>query len=459
MYRAKIERNICYLPYMKSNKLNLFDLTMIVIGLVIGLGIFRTSKDAADAALTPTIFFATWIIGGLVAFCGALTYAEIGSRYPVTGGYYKIFSYAYHPSIAFAINCIILVSNAASLSGVALIGAEYIAPILFGTGKTETVQPFLAMGAILLFYGVNLMGLRMSSKTQNVLMIIKITMLVVIIAILFFPSLYNQNPAPVPDSTGKDFWALLLSFGVALKAVSFTYGGYQQTINFGGEIQNPRKNIPRGIFIGIMVIISLYLAVSYSYYKVIGFMELKEETGIAAIVAERMFGPTGRYVSSILLFIAVLAYVNVLLLSNPRVMYAMSEDGILPAAFKKKNEKTDVLTVSLTAFAAICIIVLFFAKKFEDILSFTIFLDSIGMATSAATIFVLRKRTKNLDGTGVYSMKLYPLLPIIFVLTYIFVGTIIAISNPNYAWIGISVFVGFLLIYFLAKRFSKMKVD
>ena len=444
---------------MKSNKLNLFDLTMIVIGLVIGMGIFRTSKDAAEAALTPTIFFATWIIGGLVAFCGALTYAEIGSRYPVTGGYYKIFSYAYHPSIAFAINCIILVSNAASLSGVALIGAEYISPLLFEGDMVKDVQPFLAMAAIILFYGVNLMGLRMSSKTQNVLMIIKITMLVVIIASLFLPNLYNPNPAAVPDASDKSFWAILLSFGVALKAVSFTYGGYQQTINFGGEIQNPRRNIPRGIFIGIMVIIILYLAVSYSYYKVIGFMELKEETGIAAIVAEKMFGPTGRYVSSILLFVAVLAYVNVLLLSNPRVMYAMSEDGILPAAFKKKDEKKDVLTVSLTAFAAICIIVLFFAEDFADILKFTIFLDSIGMATSAATIFVLRKKTKDLDGAGVYSMKLYPLLPIIFVITYIFVGTIIAIKDPKFAWIGTSVFLGFLLIYFLAKRISKKQVQ
>ena len=114
-----------------KNKLGLFSITMIVVGLVIGMGIFRTSTDAAAAALTPTIFFAAWVVGGLVAICGALTYAEIGSRYPVTGGYYKIFSYAYHPSIAFAINCIILISNASSLSGVALIGSEYITPILF----------------------------------------------------------------------------------------------------------------------------------------------------------------------------------------------------------------------------------------------------------------------------------------------------------------------------------------
>ena len=438
-----------------KNKLGLFSLTMIVIGLVIGMGIFRTSKDAANAALTPSIFFAAWIIGGLVAFCGALTYAEIGSRYPVTGGYYKIFSYAYHPSIAFAINCIILISNAASLSGVALIGSEYIAPLIFKSETTSTIKAFIAMGAIIIFYGVNLMGLRMSSRTQNVLMLIKISMVVILIASLFFPSLYNTAPQAVVDLKTQSFGAILLSFGVALKATSFTYGGYQQTINFGEEIENPKRNIPRGIFVGIIVIVSLYLLVSFAYYKVIGFNELKNTSGIAAIISEKMFGPAGKYASSILLFIAVLAYVNVLLLSNPRVMYAMSEDGILPASFKKKEEKKDVLTVSLTVFAAICIVVLFFADTFDKILSFTIFLDSIGMATSAATIFVLRKRTKHLDGTGIYSMKLYPLMPAIFVLTYLFVGTVIAITFPKYAIIGLSVFTFFLIIYFLVYRNKK----
>src|SRR5215467_15802474 len=99
-----------------KNKLGLFDFTMIVIGLVIGMGIFRTAKDAASAALNPTIYFTAWAVGGLIALCGALTYAEIGSRYPVTGGYYKIFSLGYHPSLAFSINCIELVSNAGSIA-------------------------------------------------------------------------------------------------------------------------------------------------------------------------------------------------------------------------------------------------------------------------------------------------------------------------------------------------------
>jgi len=430
-------------------KLRLFDLTMIVVGLVIGMGIFRTSSDAANAAITPSLFFIGWVAGGAIALCGALTYAEIGSRFPVTGGYYKIFAECYHPSIAFSINCIILISNAASMSGVALVGSEYISQVIFKEDPGATTRALIAMIPIIIFYGVNLLGLRMSSMAQNFLMIVKIGMLVLLISSIFFIS----GDANAGAAVSKPFSMMdnIQSFGLILIAVSFTYGGYQQTINFGEEVDNPRKTIPRGIFIGILIIITLYLAVSYAYYNAIGFDSLKTSRGIASIVVEKMFGPTGRTAASILLFVAVLAYVNVLLLSNPRVMYAMSKDGILPAAFSKKNEKKDVLTVGLTAFAAIGIIVLFFMDEFNKILSFTIFLDSIGMATSAATIFILRKRTKHLDGTGIYKMKLYPLLPLIFIAAYIFVGISIAFNTPDLALIATGVFAAFLLIYFIVR--------
>lgn len=435
-------------------KLKLFDLTMIVVGLVIGMGIFRTSADAANASITPGVFFIAWIAGGLIALCGALTYAEIGSRFPVTGGYYKVFAECYHPSIAFAINCIILISNAASMAGVSLIGSEYISQVLFSAEPALLVKSIIAMIPILIFYGVNLLGLRMSALAQNILMIIKIGMLVLLISSLFFVTSNHQASVAVKEFSWMDY---VKSFGIALIAVSFTYGGYQQTINFGEEIEHPRKTIPKGIFIGLLIIITLYLAVSFAYYNAIGFEDLKTSRGIASIVAEKMFGPTGRMVSSVLLFVAVLAYVNVLLLSNPRVMYAMSEDGILPASFRKKDEKKDVLTVSLTAFAAIGIIVLCFAKTFDKILGFTIFLDSIGMATSAATIFIIRKRTRHLDGSGIYKMKLYPLMPLIFIAAYIFVGISIWINTPALAWTGLAVFAAFLLIYFIVTLIKRRK--
>lgn len=456
----------------KSKKLNLFDFTMIVVSLVIGMGIFRTPLNVAKASPDTFLFFAAWIAGGLVALCGALTYAEIGSRLPVTGGYYKVFSYAYHPSIAFAINCVILVSNAASLAAVALVGGEYITGIFIplskdlewmkvaaNAGYIQTVQISIAIAAIIIFYGVNLMGLKMSAKTQNVLTVIKIVLILLLITPIFFAS-PSTVPAATASAVNPTLIEYLKAFGIGLVAVSFTYGGYQQTINFGAEVDKPTKNIPRGIFFGIFIIVALYLTINYAYVKVIGYETLHnpDTKNIAAIMASKIFGVNAERILSGFLFLSVLAYVNVLLMSNPRVMYAMSDDKILPPVFKKRNEKTDVLTISLSVFAALCILIVFWAKEFDTILSFTIFLDCFGMVLSAATIFILRKKTKHLDDTGIYKMKLFPLMPLIFIIAYVFVGISIALDyeKNNYAALtGLAVMAVFTGLYFLLHRFKK----
>jgi APA family basic amino acid/polyamine antiporter len=438
-----------------KQKLNLFSFTMIVVGLVIGMGIFRTAATSAKDAIEPSVYFTAWLLGGFVALCGALTYAEIGSRYPVTGGYYKVFSYAYHPSIAFAINCIILISNAASLSGVALIGSGYITKLFPGVNWTDIDKALISCVAIFIFYGINLMGLRMSARAQNILMIIKISMILVLIAALFFPHGDSSSVTAAVTTPDVPSMSWIQSLGISLIAVSFTYGGYQQTINFGNEVDKPAKNIPRGIFIGIAIIISLYLLVNLSYYTIVGFNNMKGEREIAYVVMNKTFGKSGADLFSFFLFFGVLAYVNALLMSNPRVMYAMSSEGVLPKGFARQNPKNDVLTISLTVFAALCIVILFFAQTFEKILNFTIFLDCFGMVASSATIFVLRRRTKHLDGTGIFKMKLFPLQPLVFMAAYCFVSISIAIQTPYTALTGVAVLAGFMIIYFVAKRFSK----
>ena len=439
-----------------KQKLNLFSFTMIVVGLVIGMGIFRTAATSAKDAIEPSVYFTAWLLGGFFALCGALTYAEIGSRFPVTGGYYKIFSYAYHPSIAFAINCIILISNAASLSAVALIGSGYLTKLFPQFKWTDIDKALISCVAILIFYGINLMGLRMSSKAQNILMLIKISMIVVLILAIFFPHQpIVQNIQAVAQPTAAPSMSWIQSLGISLIAVSFTYGGYQQTINFGNEVDQPAKNIPRGIFIGIAIIIGLYLLANLSYYQIVGFENMKGEKEIAYVLMQNTFGKRGADIFSFFLFFGVLAYVNALLMSNPRVMFAMSDEGALPKVFSKQSSKNGVLTVSLTVFAAMCIVILFFAQTFDKILNFTIFLDCFGMVASSATIFILRKRTQHLDGTGIYKMKLYPLLPLIFMAAYIFVGVSIAMQTPDTALVGVGVLVAFMAIYFVAQKMNK----
>jgi APA family basic amino acid/polyamine antiporter len=290
----------------------------------------------------------------------------------------------------------------------------------------------------------------MSSRTQNVLTIIKILLIVILITPLFFTE--SSQTTVIRQGFFPGWMNYLKGFGAGLIAVSFTYGGYQQTINFGSDIKRPGKNIPRSIFMGIFIIIVLYLSINYAYVRVIGLQQLRNTKGIASVMAAHVFGDAAGKILSVLLFLSVLAYVNVLLMSNPRVMYAMAEDGVLPRLFAKKNASTGVLVTSLTAFATVCVFIIFWMKAFDKILSFTIFLDCFGMAASAATLFKLRKQKVHPEDSEFYQMKLYPLLPLIFIASYSFVAFSIALDTPWTALIALAVMGFFMVIYFISRK-------
>lgn len=429
---------------------------MIVVSLVIGMGIFRTPVVAAARAGTPLIFYLVWAIGGVIALCGALTYAEIGSRYPVTGAYYKIFSLGYHPSLAFSINCIELVSNAGSTALVGVVGAEYIGHFFFSGPVPPAFRGGVTAAAVGVFYIINLMGLKMSSRVQNILTLIKILLILLLLASLFGN---HPLPAPVAPAAGAEpvqpinFFRAL---GFALVAVSFSYGGYQQTINFGGEVKDAGRIIPRGIGYGIAIIITLYLALNFVYVKVLGFHNLQTADAIAAQLMGHLFGPAGDALLRCLMFLSVLAYVNVSVMSNPRVMFAMSEENILPGIFKKTTPKHGVIIWSLTAFSATIILTLVFTSAVEKIIDYTIFLDSIAFAFSASTLFILRKKKMGED-RNIYRMKGYPFVTGFFVLAYLFVTTSVAISDPQSALYCVYIFLIFFILYFILKRINKTK--
>lgn len=445
-----------------KKQLSLFDLSMIVVSLVIGMGIFRTPVNVAQKAQVPELFFLAWIIGGIVAYCGALIYAEIGSRFPVTGGYYKIFSACYHPSVAFAVNGIVVMTNAASMAGVTLIGSEYLSSVIFPPAKQTDFYRLIVAGAtILIFYAINLMGLKASSKAQNILTIIKITLVLMLISAVFFGN-HTEKISPVfhTSSGNVPVWSDYgRALGLCLIAVTFSFSGYTQTINLGGEVEDAKKIVPRGIKIGLFIIISLYLLINYAYVQVIGFEELKTAKSIASILAGNIFGPAGFTVLSGVIFLSVLGYVNVNLLSNPRAMFAMGEEKALPAVFASKHKKTGVMVVSLTTFTALVMITLFFAKTFDEIMNYTIILECIGTASSAATIFILRRTTAHIDQSSIYTLKWYPLVPVLFISFYLFVAASIYQDSPRAAINGLLIFAGFMAIYFISRFFSKKKPE
>ena len=429
-------------------RLNRFDLTMIVISLVIGMGIFKTPGDVAMKAGNMWLFFGAWAFGGVVSLCGALTFAEIGGRYPNAGGFYKVLSYCYHPALAFMAEWVLALSNIASVAAVAIIGSEYINPILMPASlQNDTGVKIITISSVLILYVINYLGIKMSARFQNLLIIFKLTMIVLLCLAVF----KHDVPPPVITYTPTQ-GNMFTAFGLCLIPVFFTYTGYALTINFGGDIINPVKNIPRAIFMGMGVVIVLYMSINFAYYKILGFGGLQQTNVLAAKMAEVMFGTIGYKIASILMFLSILAYINVYILSNPRVYYAMAEDGILPKIFKRVNPKTQVQEFSMTFFVASILLVLFFVGSFSSLLNYTMFFNMIGLILGASSIFILRKKTKALDDTGIYIMRWFPVLPLVFIAAYTYVTISIVVDDPWACLVCLAAFpVGFA-IYYLATR-------
>ena len=427
--------------------LGLFSVTMIVISLVMGMGIFKIPALIAATSGTEAIFFGAWIVGGIVALFGALTYAEIGTRMPVMGGYYKVFAHCYHPAVGFTINALILVCNAASLAIVVLVGADFASDLLFGKPAGPVFNTTVGIVGVALFYGVNILGLRTSSRTQNFLTVLKIGLVVLLVSSLFAgvqvaPHGYEESP--LYTYNGHNGLFLLMA---SLITVSFIYGGYQHTINFGSEMQSGPV-LQKGVKLGFGVILIAYLSLNYAYTRVIGFEEMKNASAIGALLCEAWFGPAGAKVFDVMMFLSVLSYVNILLMTNPRMMFAMSEDGVFPKVFGWRHPRTGAMIPGLTTFALATILVVFIGRGIDKILGFTMFLDSIGMCTSAATIFILRKRGEGDAAVTSKWKRFTPVLAAVFVAGYGAVAVAVVVKSPLSAALGTALLLFFLGVYF-----------
>ena len=437
-------------------QLRLYDLTMIVVGLIIGMGIFRTPSEVAQKSQIPTIFFLAWITGAVVSLIGALTFAEIGSRYPVAGGFYKIFSHCYHPTFAFMVNWITVISNAASTAGVAIMGAEYVSPIIFPALEHSLAVKVTTISAVLILFLINLRGIKVSARMLNVLMLIKLGMILLLISAMFF---LTKEQDQITITKKDDSVNYLSAFMACFIPVFFTYGGYQQTMNFGGDVNNPQRTMPRAIFLGIMIVLIFYLAVNLSYFNVLGFDQLKLTSTLASDISSRMFGGAAGKIISFIMFLCVMAYVNVSMMSNPRVYFAMAEDKVLPKQFMRVNSKTQVQEWALGLFFVFILITLFLSSSFQKILEYVMFFDSISLIAAASAIFVLRYRAKKQgEPKNIYKIFGYPFLPVFYVLIYAAVNVSVMMTNPSASFIGFVLFLsGFPLYRIIRKYLIKAK--
>jgi APA family basic amino acid/polyamine antiporter len=433
-------------------QIGVFDLGMIVISLVIGIGIFRTPAIVAKQAGSPEIFFSAWIAGGIVSLIGAFVFAEIGSRHHFPGGFYKLISTAFHPLYAFMINWVIVLTYGAGMAGVALIGSEYINPLMpdFARGQNGVIGT--AITTLIFFYVINMLGIKSGSRTQNVLSSLKILMMLALCTGIIYTN-PTESVSEVAPSSQNGNW--LSAFGSSLIAVFYTFGGYQQTLNFGADIKNPVRNTPRGIFLGMFLVLGLYLALNYTYYNVLGYEGLSNSSLIAADVANVLFGHWGKVFFSLAIFLSVLGFINATMLSLPRVYYALADDRILPQAFKKVNPKTQVQEFALTFLIITTLISLWVLDTFEQIVNYVMSVDSIALASAAATLFVFRKQAGKSDLHTGFKIWGYPILPAIFVVFLLITAANVIITDPGSAAVGWALFLGGAPLYYLLQRLGK----
>jgi len=424
---------------------------MIIISLVIGVGIFKTPGIVAEKAGSPAVFYLAWVVGGVISIFGALTFAEIGARLPVAGGFYKIFSHCYNPPFAFMINWSQLIALAGSAAAISLVGAEYIKPILLPASmQTELTSKIIALAVMIVLFGLNYLGIKMSSQAQNILSGLKIVMILLFCLAVF----RTKNSAPVITPLVHSGTDIFKALGVALIPVFYTCGGYQYTINFGADVKDPQRNIPYAIITGMSIIIILYLTINTAYCLGLGFENLKGKQLIAAELAKKFFGEAGFKITSVVIFISVVGFVNTSFLSNPRVYYAMAEDKILPPVFKLVNEKTQTQEFALFFYFALMVCSLLALSTFEKILNYLMFINSFSLAFGAASIFILRKRMAYTNYSG-FRVRPFTLIPALFILVLLFVCISTSMSDPSAAIAGIALLVlGFPLYHLIKKLYA-----
>ena len=427
-------------------RLSTFDTAMVVFSLVVGIGIFRTPSIVAGAAGSSLLFFAAWITAGLVSLIGAYTYAEIGSRRPRAGGYYRVVADCYHPTFAFMLNWAQALMQGAGAAAVAFIGADYLAPVILPAGlRTPQTTLALACATMLLLLFLNYRGVRSGARTQNWLSVTKIAMIAGLAAF----ALALAPRAPVTEAVPTSPW--LPSFASALVPCFYAYGGYQLTMNLGADLKDARRRFPIAIGAGMLTVVALYLALNLAYQQVLGTAGIAGSKLVAAALSRATFGPYGEALISVAVFLSAAGFVNATILQMPRSFYAMAEDGVLPKAFLRVNPKTQVQEVGLLFFGATMLLPAFLLGSFEKLLNYVMFTDALTLAVVASTLFILRRRH---EGDGGFTMPGYPVLPAIYFVCLVGVAIRVLATAPELAFAGVVILLTGWPLFRLGKRLS-----
>ena len=429
-------------------QLGLFDATMIVMGGIVGAGIFANPSEVAHRVHTPFLILGVWVLGGCIAMCGAFIWAELATRLPAAGGQYVYLREAYHPAVAFMYGWgLLLVTQTGGMAAVAVIFASYFREL---TGANWNDGAIAAV-TLLTLTGINCLGARAGSNVQSGLMLLKIGAIGALVFIGFAVGHDSLKPEGVLGEPAS--FGVLKRIGAAMVPIAFAYGGWQTATFVAAEMRDARRDLSRGLLLGVGSVVALYLAVNLACLRVLGPTGLDATTTPASDLMRMALGQRGAQWIAIAITISTLGFLSQSMLTAPRVYYAMARDGLFFASVGKLFGKSGapVVAIVLQGLAALLIAI---SGTYGEILNFEVTVDFIFFGMTAAALLILRRRGIGSDAV-IYRVPGHPFTTILFVLSCVGIVVSAVLASPRNSAIALCIMLAALPVYYFWTRFRR----
>lgn len=430
--------------------LNLSDATLLVVGNVVGAGIFTTSGFLAKELPHPLFFIGIWVLGGFITILGALTYAELAGMFPGAGGDYLFLKAGYGSWAGFLLGWInFWVIIPGSIAALSLAAVGYLKPLL--VLDDPLLEKSLAAGIIFFFSWINYRGIRWGKASQDFFTLGSLVILVAFITGgLIFGKGSWEHFAVVPSQVTP----VSKIFGSAMIAIIFTYSGWFASAYLGSEIKNPERNLPLSLLLGTAIVGILYTLINVTYLYALPLAGLAGAVNVGQITATALFNSTIATLISVAIILAVCSSINATIMAGSRIFYAMSEDKIFWSFLKTLHHQfrtpyLAILSQTVLAVGLVCL------GTFNQLLSYVAFVMVIVSAATGAAHLVLRREKPEL--LRPYQTWGYPMVPVLFIIVYLWIGGQIFMEKPATSLVGLSLAVSGLPFYFFWAKPNKFR--
>ena len=431
--------------------LGLWDATALVIGCIIGAGIFRVASPVAKYVHAPGLVLGVWVLGGLLSFCGALCYAELGAAYPRAGGDYVYLTRAYGRLAGFLFGWTkVFIERTGTVAILAFVFAEYLGA-LTGYGMTEV--KVVATAAVVGLTAANMAGVHYGSRVQNVMTLLKVAALVAIIMVGWRGGA-TENLSPFWPVREWLVWgpSAASSLGIALVFVLWTYGGWTESAYIAEEVRQPERTLPWSILLGLAATTALYLVINLVYMVAIPLAEMPMYKLVAAEVMQRALGPWGGRLTACMVMLSAFGALNGYLLTSARILMAMGQDHRLFARWGRVHPRYATPAGALVVNAA-CATALIWTGTLDQIVTYSTVAISIFYGMASWAVIILRRREPEVPRP--YRTWGYPWVPAAFTLAMAALVVDVSLRHPQDCVIGFILLLLGLPLYWWSTRLDQ----